>query len=117
MAAYDLSPDDLSFRELERLMDYLAAEDSPKVAAYAVRYDGLLADAAFGVHGSTDDSWKLVLFIRHLPQLTAEERMEMDRYNPKGPEDREEEQAEDNFLNGTPAKGTPEQKGTAPAKH
>jgi hypothetical protein len=29
------------------------------------------------------DNWKLILFIRHLPQLTAEERVEMERYNPK----------------------------------
>src|SRR5277367_4505363 len=33
-------------------------------------------------HRSLDD-WKLVLFIRHLPQLTMEERVEMERYNPK----------------------------------
>ena len=36
-----------------------------------------------GSHGSQDD-WKLVLFIRHLPQLTMEERVEMERDNPKG---------------------------------
>ena len=45
IAAFDLNPLDLSFRELDRLMDYLVAEDNPKVAAYAVRYYGLLADA------------------------------------------------------------------------
>ncbi len=45
MAAFDLNPSDLSFRELERLMTYLAAEDNPKVAAYTVRYYALLADA------------------------------------------------------------------------
>src|SRR5260370_40292949 len=55
---------------------------------------------AFAGHGAEEDSWKLVLFIRHLPQLTAEERMEMERYNPKGPDDRAEEQREEEFLNG-----------------
>jgi mono/diheme cytochrome c family protein len=55
-------------------------------------------------HGSTDDSWKLVHFIRHLPALTAEERFEMEKYNPKGADDREEEQEENDFLNGAPAK-------------
>ena len=40
----------------------------------------------------------------HLADGAAEERMEMERYNPKGPEDREEEQKEDEFLNG----GTPQ---------
>ena len=38
----------------------------------------------------------------HLPQLTAEERMEMERYNPKSPADREEEQEENEFLGGKP---------------
>ena len=57
----------------------------------------------------SEDSWKLVLFIRRLPQLTAEERIEMSRYNPKSPEEREEEEEEDEFLNGSapPKSGTP----------
>jgi mono/diheme cytochrome c family protein len=62
-----------------------------------VRFTGM---PAFATHGAEDDSWKLVLFIRHLPHLTAEERNEMERYNPKGPEDRAEEQREEDFLNG-----------------
>jgi hypothetical protein len=43
-------------------------------------------------------------FIRHLPGLTVQERLEMERYNPKGPDDRQEEKDEDDFLNGAPAK-------------
>src|SRR5262249_17849697 len=54
-------------------------------------------------HGEAE-SWKLVRFIRHLPQLTAEEKLEMEKYNPMGPEDRGEEQGEQDFLNGAPAK-------------
>ena len=71
-----------------------------------VRFTGM---PAFGGQGMSDDSWKLVHFIRHLPQLTAEERIEMSGYNPKSPEEREEEKEEDQFLNGaTPQKsGTP----------
>jgi len=84
------------------------------IIEHGIRFTGM---PAFGVHGSSDDSWKLVLFIRHLPQLTAEERMEMDRYNPKGPEDREEEQDENDFLNGAPAQGTLEPKSPGQAKH
>jgi len=57
-----------------------------------------------GEHGNPEDSWKLVHFIRHLPALTAEERMEMEKYNPKGPDDRQEEQDEDDFLRGGAAK-------------
>lgn len=45
-------------------------------------------------------SWHLVHFIRHLPQLTAEEELEMEALNPKGPDDRQEEEDEENFLNG-----------------
>ena len=74
-----------------------------------VRFTGM---PSFASHGMSDDSWKLVLFIRHLPQLTAEEHIEMSRYNPKGPEDREEEKNEDEFLNGT----TP-QKSERPNSH
>lgn len=46
-----------------------------------------------------EDGWKLVHFIRHLPQLTSEEEREMERLNPKGPEERQEEQREQQFLN------------------
>lgn len=49
-------------------------------------------------HGP-QDTWKLVHFIRHLPALTVEERLEMEKYNPKGPDDREEEKEENDFLN------------------
>jgi mono/diheme cytochrome c family protein len=63
-----------------------------------VRFTGMPAFG--GQQGSQEDSWKLVQFIRHLPQLTEEEGMEMERNNPKGPEDREEEQQEQEFLKG-----------------
>lgn len=64
-----------------------------------VRFTGM---PAFAGHGPKEDSWKLVLFIRHLPQLTTEERIEMGRYNPKSLTDREEDKQEDEFLNGKP---------------
>jgi mono/diheme cytochrome c family protein len=47
-----------------------------------------------------EDSWKLVHFIRHLPQLTFEEKKAMEKLNPKGPEDRKEEVEEERFLRG-----------------
>jgi len=56
-----------------------------------VRFTGMPAFAADGGEHGGQDSWKLVHFIRHLPRLTAAERLEMERYNPKGPDDREEE--------------------------
>jgi len=47
-----------------------------------------------------DESWHLVAFIRHLPQITPEELDEMKRLNPKTEADREEEKQEEDFLNG-----------------
>jgi len=61
-----------------------------------------------GNHSNGQDSWKLVHFIRHLPHLTAAERLEMERYNPKGAEDRVEEQEENEFLNEATPRAKPE---------
>jgi hypothetical protein len=61
-----------------------------------------------GNHGNGQDSWKLVHFIRHLPHLTEAERLEMERYNPKGPEDRAEEEEENEFLNEATPSPAPE---------
>ncbi|MBU6480100.1 MAG: c-type cytochrome [Nitrospirae bacterium] len=49
------------------------------------------------------DSWKLVHFIRHLPQLTSEELDQMKGLNPKTKKDLEEEAAFDQFLQGNDA--------------
>jgi mono/diheme cytochrome c family protein len=53
-----------------------------------------------GSQQDEQDSWKLVRFIRHLPQLTAEEEQEMQALNPKSPDELKEEQEERDFLNG-----------------
>lgn len=55
---------------------------------------------AWGDPRHDEDSWKLVHFIRHLPKLTPEEIREMEHLNPKGPEEREEEKLEQEFLHG-----------------
>jgi mono/diheme cytochrome c family protein len=78
-----------------------------------VRFTGMPAfsgngEHASGNHDNGQDSWKLVHFIRHLPHLTVPERLEMQRYNPKGPEDRAEEQEENEFLNDATRKAKPE---------
>jgi len=93
----------------------LRQEDTQKLAdgelfwiiENGVRFTGMPAFG--GAHGSEQDSWKLVSFIRHLPRLTEEERVEMERYNPKGPEDLEEEQEENDFLRGAPIQQKPEE--------
>jgi mono/diheme cytochrome c family protein len=60
-------------------------------------------------HHDEGDSWKLVRFIRHLPQITAEEEREMQSMNPKTPDDLKEEQDEKDFLNGENQHGETEQ--------
>jgi mono/diheme cytochrome c family protein len=47
-----------------------------------------------------DDSWKLALFIRHLPQLTPAEIEDMKRFNAESPMERAEEKEEMDFLTG-----------------
>ena len=78
-----------------------------------VRFTGMPAFSSNGEHASGNhsggqDSWKLVHFVRHLPHLTVAERLEMERYNPKGLEDRAEEQEENKFLNEATPKAKPE---------
>jgi mono/diheme cytochrome c family protein len=53
-----------------------------------------------GSNHDEEASWKLVRFIRHLPHLTMEERKQMEKLNPKGPDDRLEEEQEEKFLRG-----------------
>lgn len=90
-------PPDLRLPETQKLSD----GELFWVIENGVRFTGM---PSFSNPGMQNDSWKLVRFIRHLPQLTEDERMEMEKYNPKGPDDRLEEQQEDDFLNGaTPA--------------
>jgi mono/diheme cytochrome c family protein len=86
-------PPDLRAPETQKLSD----GELFWIIENGVRFTGM---PAFSSHGEQDDSWELVLFIRHLPQLTPEERMEMERYNPKGPDDRTEEEQEEDFLKG-----------------
>jgi len=54
-----------------------------------------------------DESWQLVLFIRHLPQIRPEELKEMERLNPKTEAQRVSEVEAERFLN----------EGTAPQSH
>jgi len=62
-----------------------------------VRFTGM---PAWGESEPDEDSWKLVLFIRHLQVLTADELRDMERFNPRSPVEIEEEKAEQDFLNG-----------------
>jgi mono/diheme cytochrome c family protein len=95
-------PPDLRHDETQKLAD----GELFWIIENGIRFTGMPAFG--GAQGSEQDSWKLVRFIRHLPQLTDDERMEMERYNPKGPEDLEEEQEENDFLQGAPMQQKPE---------
>ena len=64
-----------------------------------VRLTGMPGWGGPGSHDA-EDSWKLVRFIRHLPNLSFEERKQMEKLNPKGPDDLREEQEEEKFLKG-----------------
>ena len=90
------------------------------IISNGVRFTGMPAFPDAENHGSNGngggtgmENWRLVHFIRHLPHLSTAERLEMERYNPKGPDDRKEEEQENDFLNGATPKAKPEsQSGT-----
>jgi mono/diheme cytochrome c family protein len=64
-----------------------------------IRFSGMPAWGD-GSDRDSQDSWKLVHFIRHLPHLTWDEKKEMEKLNPKSPDELEEEQQEERFLKG-----------------
>jgi mono/diheme cytochrome c family protein len=104
-------PPDLRASETQNLSDgelFWIIENGVRLTGMPA-FGGMQMDGSgeHAEHGGSDASWKLVRFIRHLPKLTPEEKMEMERYNPKGPDDRKEEQEEEDFLKGEPAKPVP----------
>jgi mono/diheme cytochrome c family protein len=65
-----------------------------------VRFTGM---PAWGAGGPNDhDTWHLVLFIRHLPQMSRQDFLDMQNYNPRSPAEMQEEQKENQFLNEQP---------------
>jgi mono/diheme cytochrome c family protein len=67
-----------------------------------IRFTGM---PAFGDQHNEEAAWKLVLFIRHLPKQTPQEIAEMEKLNPKAPDDE------------APKKAEPHPPGTPPHKH
>lgn len=55
---------------------------------------------AWGGEHDADENWKLVYFIRHLPEVTPAELEEMKRMNPTSPHERQEQKEEEEFLEG-----------------
>jgi len=64
-----------------------------------VRLTGMPGFGA-GTAESAYGSWTLVHFIRHLPKVTSEELDEMQKLNPKSPDEWREMQQEQEFLSG-----------------
>jgi len=64
-----------------------------------IRFTAMPAWASGSDHDELD-SWKLVHFIRHLPNLTSEEKKAMEKMNPKSPDEFREEEEEEKFLKG-----------------
>lgn len=64
-----------------------------------IRLSGMPAWGELAVDDDKD-SWACVTFIRHLPQLTPDELREMQKLNPKSPDEWREEQQEEEFLRG-----------------
>ncbi|MFT4111327.1 c-type cytochrome [Silvibacterium sp.] len=87
-------PPDMRLQNTQRMSDgelYYTIQNG-------VRLSGM---PAFGEPSDNDlATWKLVVFIRHLPALIENEELEMKKLNPKTPDEIEEEQQEDDFLNG-----------------
>lgn len=65
-----------------------------------------------GTAGSAAGSWKLVHLIHHLPEIRAEEISEMEKLNPKSPEEWQQMQQENAFLAGDDKSSSP-----APQSH
>jgi len=51
-----------------------------------------------GSEESKEETWHLIAFLRHLPKLAPEEKLEMERLNPRGPEERREMEEDEKFL-------------------
>lgn len=64
-----------------------------------VRFTGMPGWATGTAEGEAD-SWRLVHFIRHLPELTEGERMKMEALNPKSLEQVRQEIEQERFLRG-----------------
>ncbi len=64
-----------------------------------VRFTGMPGWATGTAEGEAD-SWRLVHFIRHLPELTDGERMRMESLNPRSLEEVRQEIEQERFLRG-----------------
>jgi mono/diheme cytochrome c family protein len=71
-----------------------------------IRLSGMPAFGEEHAKAGDMETWNLVLFIRHLPNQTAEELQQMGQLNPKTEKERQEEDEEQNFLRGGSTKSS-----------
>jgi mono/diheme cytochrome c family protein len=98
---YPKAPD-MTLPATQRLSDgelFAIIENGVRLTGMPSFGDGTAASAA--------GSWSLVHWIRHLPRITPEELGEMEKLNPKSPEEWQEMQQEAAFLAGDDASPAP----------
>jgi mono/diheme cytochrome c family protein len=71
-----------------------------------IRLSGMPAFGEEHAKAGDMETWNLVLFIRHLPNQTAEELQQMEQLNPKTEKERQEEDEEQDFLRGGPTESS-----------
>ena len=76
------------------------------IIEHGVRFTGM-PGWGNGGHDAGDASWRLVLFVRHLPRLTPAELDRMAALNPRSPEEIRQELEEEQFLRGDPRAPAP----------
>lgn len=70
-----------------------------QVIEHGIRFTGMPAWGT-GTEAGEESSWRLVHFLRHLPDLTSAEIEQMQMRNPRSPEEIRQEIAEERFLSG-----------------
>lgn len=89
-------PPDMRQPETQRLTD----GEIFYIIHNGIRLTGMPAFGEETGTGRDEDSWKLVHFIRHLPNITTEELAEMEKMNPKSLHELQEEEEIRKFLQG-----------------
>jgi mono/diheme cytochrome c family protein len=95
-------PPNMRQRETQELTDgelYYIIENG-------IRYTGM---PAFGEsdNGQDEDTWKLVILVRHFPNLTDDQIAQIDQMTPKSPMELKQEEEIQNFLQGSDAPASP----------
>jgi mono/diheme cytochrome c family protein len=89
-------PPDMRLSATQRLTDgelYYIIENG-------IRFTGMPAFGEESAGMGDEESWALVVFVRHLPQISVEEVEAMNKMNPKSPAELEKEERIRKFLEG-----------------